>query len=372
MRLSEWRKTAPNKESLGTQVLPVLKSVLVDLGTEADPECWVDWGEDPETRYSVLAPTVAGVVSVAVRLGGPDEGPRAVAKLIRWPKLVVSELSITAADGHRVVAVQVENSVLKGVDGEADRICEFVRGLIAGIDDRLPTAVPIAVVREAAATATVATHPARAEAPVAAPAPPPAAPGRPAAAPKPSAPAAPKPPSATTSAAKPTAPTATKAPASAPVPTPASVPALPAPAAPATSKSLAVATPVQKPVPTPVKAAPEKPATHAAPHAPAAPAAPADAGPGPSPAAPAPAPAPTPSAAPAPAPEVAAAKPKPKPIAARAAAVQYRGHPAAAPIRRTPEPAAPEPAADRSHWISPHPIEEPLAHDPARPRPWKP
>ena len=134
MRLSEWRKTAPSKESLSNRVVAILNPVLVDLGAEADADCWVCWGDDPEMRYSILAPTIAGLVTVAVRLSGPD-GARSV-----------SELGIDAADGHRIVAVQVESQVLKGVDEEADRICEFVRGLIAGIENRLsqPVSLPVA------------------------------------------------------------------------------------------------------------------------------------------------------------------------------------------------------------------------------------
>ena len=157
MRLSEWRKSAPTKESLSNRVVAILKPVLEDLGAEADAECWVAWGDDPEMRYSVLAPTVAGLVTVAVRLSGPD-GPRATAKLVRWSKLSVSELGIEASGGHRIVAVQVETLVLKGVDDEADRICEFVRGLIAGIDGRHPQLIPISVVQSVAAAGTEATR----------------------------------------------------------------------------------------------------------------------------------------------------------------------------------------------------------------------
>jgi len=143
MRLSEWRKTAPNKDSMSNRVLAVLRPVLVDLGSESDAECWVVWGEDPELRYFVLAPTAGGLVTVNVRPGGA-EAPRATAKLVRWSKLSVSELGVEASGGHRLVGVQVESIVLKGMDEEADRICEFVRGLIAGIDGRNPMVMPIA------------------------------------------------------------------------------------------------------------------------------------------------------------------------------------------------------------------------------------
>jgi len=108
MRLGEWRKAAPTKESMSTKVLAVLRPVLVDLGADADAECWVAWGDDPESRYSILSPTVAGLITMAVRITGPD-GPRATAKLVRWSKVAVSELSVEASGGHRIVAVQVEN-----------------------------------------------------------------------------------------------------------------------------------------------------------------------------------------------------------------------------------------------------------------------
>jgi hypothetical protein len=59
----------------------------------------------------------------------------------------------------------------------------------------------------------------------------------------------------------------------------------------------------------------------------------------------------------------------PTPIAARAAAAQHGG---AQPAPASPAPSAPEPDMDRSAWVGPHPIEEPPARDPARPRPWAP
>jgi hypothetical protein len=132
---------------MNNRVMAVLKPVLGDLGADPDPECWVAWGDDPEFRYAVLAPTPAGLISVAIRLSGPDQGPRATAKLVRWSKLSVSELAVEASGGHRIVAVQVEGQVLKGVDEEADRVCAFVRGLIAGIDGRAPQAIPVAPVQ---------------------------------------------------------------------------------------------------------------------------------------------------------------------------------------------------------------------------------
>ena len=136
MRLGEWRKVAPGRDCMSNAVLAVLKPVLIDLGADADPECWVLWGEDPDVRYVVMVPTRAGLISTAVRVNTPGDDPRATGKLIRWARLQLSELSVEAAAGYRLVAVQVEGQVLKGVDVEADRISEFVRGLIAAVDGR--------------------------------------------------------------------------------------------------------------------------------------------------------------------------------------------------------------------------------------------
>ena len=146
MRLSEWRKAAPTEGAMNDLVLAVVGPVLADLGAERDPECWVAWGEDPDLRYSLLAPTLAGLITVAIRFTSPEDGPRVIAKLVRWSKVSVSELGLDSGGGHRMVAVQVENLVLKGMDEEADRICKFVRILIAGVDDRLQVPVPITAV----------------------------------------------------------------------------------------------------------------------------------------------------------------------------------------------------------------------------------
>jgi hypothetical protein len=161
MRLSEWRKAAPTKDAMSNRVLAVLKPVLADLGTDDDPESWVEWGDDPAFRYSVMAPTLTGLAIAAVRPSGPEDGPRVTAKVVRWSKLAISELSVEASGGHRIVAVQVEGQVLKGIDDEADRICGFVRNLIAAVDNRNPQALLVPAV-SAAARSTVAAEPPRA------------------------------------------------------------------------------------------------------------------------------------------------------------------------------------------------------------------
>lgn len=136
MQLGEWRKAAPNRDCMSTAVMNVLKPVLSDLGAADDPDCWVEWGEDPQFRYLVLVPTRAGLISTTIRINTGTEGPRVMGKLVRWTRLQLTELGVESAGGHRIVAVQVEGQVLKGTDAAADLICEFVRGLIASVDGR--------------------------------------------------------------------------------------------------------------------------------------------------------------------------------------------------------------------------------------------
>jgi hypothetical protein len=317
MRLSQWRKSAPNNEALNGNVLAMLQPILVDLGADADADCWVAWGDDPESRYSLLAPTDAGLVNVAIRLQGVD-GPRATAKLVRWSKLSVSELSLESSGGHRLVAVQVESVILKGVDEEADRICKFTRGLIAGIDGRTAAAIPISVVQ---AVAGLGSAPGVA-APVVKGVPKPspraaqsnvAAQANPAVAGPKVAPT----PSVTTAGtqikadnpAKPSAKGAGNPAGLALVPSPSKVPGVPQPRQPGVPGESAA----------PPAGGPDKPNTgspEAVPH------------------------------------------PVPTPIAARAATAQHA------------EP--PEPEPDRPAWIGPHPVGEPTKREPAKPRPWQP
>ena len=136
MRLSEWRTKAPVQDSMDERVMSVLRTVLIALGADPDPDCWVIWGEDSQTRYSVLVPVAAGLVAVAVRTPSGAGEARAMARLVRWPKLPIGEFSIDAGEERRAVAVQLESFVLKGSDEEADRICEFVRGLVIQADNR--------------------------------------------------------------------------------------------------------------------------------------------------------------------------------------------------------------------------------------------
>jgi hypothetical protein len=318
MRLSGWRKTAPTKESTGDDVIAMLKPVLVDLGADSDPTCWVVWGDDPQLRYSVLVPTLAGLILASVRTSGPEGVPRATAKLTRWTKLTVSDLTLESSGGHRIVAVQVESLVLKGVDDEADRICEFIRGLMAEIDDRHPQRPPVAIVQAAAAGGVLEAPAGRAARPA-----------------------------ATAAAASKTAPKAVRKPAAKTI--------RQAAAAPKVARKRAAVEPDPADVAADAFAA--APVTR--------PAAVAALGPGPSvPAATAAADA-TVEAEPHPAHgQTAPAKDKPAPRAARPAEAAAAG-PLPGPAAEPPE------EVGRSNWIPPHPIVV-AAHKPPKSRPWRP
>ena len=63
MRWSGWRAKAPFKDSVAPKVLSVVDDALAGLGAEPDPECWVVWGDDPSSRYTLLVPTPSGLVA---------------------------------------------------------------------------------------------------------------------------------------------------------------------------------------------------------------------------------------------------------------------------------------------------------------------
>jgi len=134
MRLSDWRARAPFKESMAPKVIDVIEPVLVALGADADPGCWIVWGDDPVARYLLFVPTQAGLLQIGVRVNVPQEGPRASGKLIRWSRVSVGELAVEMADRHRLLSFQLEGQVLKGTDEDADAIAAFALELIANID----------------------------------------------------------------------------------------------------------------------------------------------------------------------------------------------------------------------------------------------
>src|SRR4051794_15258538 len=142
MRLSEWRAAAPHKDAVSAKVGAVVDPVLRSLGADADPHCWVAWGEEPANRYTIFVATDPGLIVTFVRVNVPGEGPRATTKLIRWNRVAIGELSVETQAGHRMLSFQLEQQVLRGVDDEADLVAAFGLRVIAAIDGRpLPPVV---------------------------------------------------------------------------------------------------------------------------------------------------------------------------------------------------------------------------------------
>lgn len=136
MRLSEWRQRAPFKDSVSTKVMAVVEEAIGTLSVDLDPESWVAWGDDPQTRYLILIGTPAGLLQVNVRVNVPGEGPRAGAKLVRWNRVQLGEFGVDIQVGHRLVTFQVEGLVLTGADAQADRIGAFAQSILAAVDGR--------------------------------------------------------------------------------------------------------------------------------------------------------------------------------------------------------------------------------------------
>jgi hypothetical protein len=136
MRLSEWQAQSAHRDSITDKVLVPARDALVLLGADADPECWVVWGDDPAVRWTILAPAAAGLVQINVRVNVPGEGPRSAGKLIRWHRVQVGELSVEVQGGHRVLTFQVESNLMHGADAEADLAAEFIESLFAAMDGR--------------------------------------------------------------------------------------------------------------------------------------------------------------------------------------------------------------------------------------------
>jgi hypothetical protein len=136
MRLSEWRASAPAREAVAAKVAAVVDPVLMSLGADPDPHCWIAWGEEPASRFTVFVPTEPGLIVGFIRVNVPGDGPRASSKLVRWSKVSIGELSVDTQAGHRMISFQLESQVLRGVDADADRAAAFALRVIAAIDGR--------------------------------------------------------------------------------------------------------------------------------------------------------------------------------------------------------------------------------------------
>jgi hypothetical protein len=135
MRLSGWRSKAPGRDGINQKVLDAVGDILGSLGAEADPHCWVTWGDETGSRWTLLAPCPAGLAAVNVRAGG-IEGSRASGRLIRWSKVQLGELAAEAERGHRLVMFQIEGQPIRGTDQDADGVAAFASLVLAGVEGR--------------------------------------------------------------------------------------------------------------------------------------------------------------------------------------------------------------------------------------------
>jgi hypothetical protein len=131
MRLSEWRRVAPDPDVLGRRARSTIDPVLTALGAESDPHALPVWGEDAARRFSLYVLSPTGLIGAGVRFDLPGEPPRVTARLIRWSKLQLSELAAETNGTHRVVSVTIDGQVFRAPDEAGDRIAAFVRAIHA-------------------------------------------------------------------------------------------------------------------------------------------------------------------------------------------------------------------------------------------------
>lgn len=165
MRLSGWRSKAPGREGISPKVLDMVGSILVSLGSEADPHGWVMWGDETGSRWTLMAPCPAGLAVVNVRAGGLQEGARAGGRLIRWSKVQLGELAAESERGHRLVMFQIEGQPIRGTDDKADDVAAFAGLVLAGLEGRPLPDLDLRVRRRRASPAKPAVRPAARPAP---------------------------------------------------------------------------------------------------------------------------------------------------------------------------------------------------------------
>lgn len=138
MRLSEFVAASRAPEAVAPKVLATLTPMLVALGAGEDPHGWLVWGDEMSSRWTYLAPSPAGLVTCHVRVNVSGEGPRTSAKVSRWSRVQVGELSMESTPGgHRVASFQLESLVLRGGDADADAVAAFAMTVLAAMDGRV-------------------------------------------------------------------------------------------------------------------------------------------------------------------------------------------------------------------------------------------
>ena len=153
MRLSGWRSKAPGKDGLAQKAVDSVGAILTSLGADADAHCWIIWGDETGSRWTLMAPCPAGLAVINVRAGGLGEGSRASGRLIRWSKVQVGELAAESERGHRLVMFQIEGQPIRGTDDNADDVAAFAGLALAGVEGRPLPNLDVAPRRPAAKAA---------------------------------------------------------------------------------------------------------------------------------------------------------------------------------------------------------------------------
>jgi hypothetical protein len=142
MRLGEWEESAPVPGALAPRVVEAIRKVVTPLAGDPDPDLWIAWGEDPGVRFTLFVPLRVGLLVAAVRVSVPGEGPWVSAKVVRWSRVQMGEVALEGGSGHRLASFQLEGTVIRGVDAEADRIAAFARRVLAAMEGEWDAATP--------------------------------------------------------------------------------------------------------------------------------------------------------------------------------------------------------------------------------------
>ncbi len=144
MRLSEFAAASKVPAAVSPKVLAAVLPVLAAIGAGEDPVGWLAADDDPASRWAYIAPLPAGLVTCHVRVNVPGEGPRASARLVRWPRVQIGELSIESGGGNRrIVSFVIDGRVVRAADAEGDAVASFAHAVLDAMDGR-PGFSPVA------------------------------------------------------------------------------------------------------------------------------------------------------------------------------------------------------------------------------------
>jgi hypothetical protein len=141
MRLSDFVAASKVPAAVAPKVLAAVTPVLASIGAGEDPVGWLATDDDPAARWSFLAPLPAGLVTCHVRVNVPGEGPRASARLVRWARVQVGELTVESGGGNRrIVSLVIDGRVVRAADADGDAVAAFAHAVFDAMDGRSSSA----------------------------------------------------------------------------------------------------------------------------------------------------------------------------------------------------------------------------------------